>query len=73
MIPRPKPGESEDDLLKFQQEFLAKQEKSAVSVVKKPDKRKTTQSSVPVDKDVVNLEGKQSCGFVGGYVQYGLN
>lgn len=56
MIPRPKPGESEDDLLKFQQEFLAKQEKSAVSVVKKPDKRKTTQSSVPVDKDVVNLE-----------------
>lgn len=67
MIPRPKPGESEDDLLKFQQEFLAKQEKSAVSVVKKPDKRKT----VPVDKDVVNLEGKQSCGFVGGYVQYG--
>lgn len=62
MIPRPKPGESEDDLLKFQQEFLAKQEKSAVSVVKKPDKRKTTQSSV--DKDVVNLEGKKSCGLV---------
>lgn len=68
MIPRPKPGESEDDLLKFQQEFLAKQEKSAVSVVKKPDKRKTTESSVPVDKDVVNIEGKQSCGFVEGYV-----
>lgn len=56
MIKRPKPGESEDDLLKFQQEFLAKQEKSAASVVKKPDKRKTEHSAGTIEKDVVEIE-----------------
>ncbi|XP_062617830.1 RNA polymerase II-associated protein 1-like [Saccostrea cucullata] len=57
MIPRPKPGESEDDLLRFQQEFLAKQEKSAASLVKKPDKRKTSTSQTTAfcEKDVVEI------------------
>ncbi|XP_061173807.1 RNA polymerase II-associated protein 1-like [Saccostrea echinata] len=55
MIPRPKPGESEDDLLRFQQEFLAKQEKSAASLVKKPDKRKTSQAADFSEKDIVDI------------------
>lgn len=57
MIPRPKPGETEDDLLKFQQEFLSKKEQSAASVVRKPDKRKTIQSIGCVEKDVVDIDG----------------
>ncbi|XP_067847336.1 RNA polymerase II-associated protein 1 isoform X2 [Heptranchias perlo] len=40
MLGRPKPGESEDDLLRFQQQFLAAGRSPAAKVVKKADKRK---------------------------------
>ncbi|XP_078720662.1 RNA polymerase II-associated protein 1 [Lampetra fluviatilis] len=40
MLARPKPGESEDDLLRFQHEFLAAGATPAVSVFKRADKRK---------------------------------
>ncbi|XP_048259249.1 RNA polymerase II-associated protein 1-like [Haliotis rufescens] len=40
MLKRPKPGESEDDLLKFQQEFLARNESDPSASVKRADKRK---------------------------------
>lgn len=58
MFSRPKPGESEDDLLKFQQEFLANQTKAAAAVVKRGDKRKSEDGSQSEDKrDVVKMEG----------------
>ncbi|XP_060076312.1 RNA polymerase II-associated protein 1-like [Ylistrum balloti] len=67
MFPRPKPGDTEEDLLKFQKEFMANQEKPAVTVVKRPDKRKSsssedTQDSKPdndrigPNRDIVNME-----------------
>uniref|UniRef100_S4RLV8 RNA polymerase II associated protein 1 n=1 Tax=Petromyzon marinus TaxID=7757 RepID=S4RLV8_PETMA len=40
MLARPKPGESEEDLLRFQREFLAAGATPAVSVLKRADKRK---------------------------------
>ncbi|XP_051872012.1 RNA polymerase II-associated protein 1 isoform X2 [Pristis pectinata] len=40
MLGRPKPGESEDDLLRFQQNFLATGILPAAKVIKKADKRK---------------------------------
>lgn len=61
MFSRPKPGESEDDLLKFQQEFLANQTKAAAAVVKRGDKRKSQDGSQSEDKrDVVKMEGLPS-------------
>lgn len=48
MIRRPKPGEDEEDILRFQEEFLASQQKPAVNIkrIKKPD------------RDVVTIQGK---------------
>uniref|UniRef100_H3A6N6 RNA polymerase II associated protein 1 n=1 Tax=Latimeria chalumnae TaxID=7897 RepID=H3A6N6_LATCH len=40
MLARPKPGESEEDLLHFQNQFLAAGKSPAVKIVKKADKRK---------------------------------
>uniref|UniRef100_A0A8D0G6X2 RNA polymerase II associated protein 1 n=1 Tax=Sphenodon punctatus TaxID=8508 RepID=A0A8D0G6X2_SPHPU len=40
MLSRPKPGESEADLLQFQNRFLATKASPAVKIVKKADKRK---------------------------------
>ncbi|XP_067895713.1 RNA polymerase II-associated protein 1 isoform X2 [Heterodontus francisci] len=40
MLARPRPGESEDDLLRFQQQFLAAGTSPAAKVIKKADKRK---------------------------------
>ena len=64
MIRRPKPGETEEDLLRFQQEFLVRQESASATVVKRPDKRKTSADggdgegkAVKVKKDVVHLPG----------------
>ncbi|KAK3093836.1 hypothetical protein FSP39_020762 [Pinctada imbricata] len=59
MIPRPKPGESEEDLLRFQQEFLASQKSSSASIVKRPDKRKSDESNTDgkTDRDVVQIGG----------------
>ena len=58
---RPNPGETEEDLLKQQEEFLARQTAAAATVVKRPDKRKTSgdgdTKQVKVEKDVVQLPG----------------
>ena len=56
MIPRPKAGESEEDLLKFQQEFLRDKTRSSATVVASGDqKRKQTHGSA---RDIVQMEGK---------------
>ncbi|XP_033733915.1 RNA polymerase II-associated protein 1-like [Pecten maximus] len=63
MLPRPKPGDTEEDLLKFQKEFMANKDKPAVTVVKRPDKRKSSTSDdskaedrIEPNRDVVNME-----------------
>ncbi|XP_072027596.1 RNA polymerase II-associated protein 1-like [Amphiura filiformis] len=60
MIRRPKPGESEEDLLRLQEEFLAREVASSANVVKKGDKRKNVAGTAQqnrVEKDVVQLPG----------------
>ncbi|XP_025946809.1 RNA polymerase II-associated protein 1 isoform X7 [Apteryx rowi] len=63
MLSRPKPGESEADLLHFQNQFLAARASPAVKIVKKADKRKGEEGSrdaerLPLQdsKDVVMLD-----------------
>lgn len=69
MLSRPKPGESEADLLHFQNQFLAARASPAVKIVKKADKRKGEEGSTDAErhplqdhKDVVMLDGS----FPGG-------
>uniref|UniRef100_A0A8C5UEU0 RNA polymerase II associated protein 1 n=1 Tax=Malurus cyaneus samueli TaxID=2593467 RepID=A0A8C5UEU0_9PASS len=64
MLSRPKPGESEADLLRFQNQFLAARASPAVQIVKKADKRKGNEGSPDAErpplqdsKDVVMLDG----------------
>ncbi|NXF83091.1 RPAP1 protein, partial [Sclerurus mexicanus] len=64
MLSRPKPGESEADLLHFQNQFLAARASPAVKIVKKADKRKGEEGSTDAErpllqdsKDVVMLDG----------------
>ncbi|XP_062973760.1 RNA polymerase II-associated protein 1 [Elgaria multicarinata webbii] len=65
MLPRPKPGESEADLLRFQNQFLAARSSPAVKIVKKADKRRGDVGSEDDDerpslqhsRDVVTLDG----------------
>ncbi|NWT00631.1 RPAP1 protein, partial [Mionectes macconnelli] len=64
MLSRPKPGESEADLLHFQNQFLAARASPAVKIVKKADKRKGEEGSIDAErpplqdsKDVVMLDG----------------
>ncbi|KAJ7344818.1 hypothetical protein JRQ81_000768 [Phrynocephalus forsythii] len=64
MLSRPKPGESEADLLKFQNQFLAAKASPAVKIVKKADKRRGEVGSrederppLQCDRDVVMLDG----------------
>ncbi|XP_072283926.1 RNA polymerase II-associated protein 1 [Pyxicephalus adspersus] len=62
MLSRPKPGESEDDLLKFQSQFLAAGGPAAAKVVRKCDKRKGGEdtgretSGPSEERDVVSME-----------------
>ncbi|KAM9294410.1 RNA polymerase II-associated protein 1 [Gastrophryne carolinensis] len=59
MLSRPKPGESEEDLLKFQSQFLAAGASAAAKVVKKADKRKggePTEPKAAEGRDVVSLQ-----------------
>ncbi|KAM5129283.1 RNA polymerase II-associated protein 1 [Mantella aurantiaca] len=62
MLSRPKPGESEDDLLKFQSQFLAAGGSAAAKVVRKADKRKGAEDSInetiggTEERDVVSIE-----------------
>ncbi|XP_044128216.1 RNA polymerase II-associated protein 1 isoform X1 [Bufo gargarizans] len=62
MLSRPKPGESEEDLLAFQNQFLAAGASSAATVVRKADKRKGGSENTregpargAAGKDVVSL------------------
>ncbi|NXT67421.1 RPAP1 protein, partial [Chaetops frenatus] len=64
MLSRPKPGESEADLLRFQNQFLAARASPAVKIVKKADKRKGKEGNTDAErrplqdsKDVVMLDG----------------
>ena len=59
MIRRPKPGETEEDLLRMQEEFLSTEGISAANVAKKGDKRKNVADGQgsKVQKDVVQLPG----------------
>lgn len=70
MLSRPKPGESEADLLRFQNQFLAARASPAVKIVKKADKRKGKDGSADAErpplqdsKDVVMLDGNFICFF----------
>ncbi|NXP79896.1 RPAP1 protein, partial [Ramphastos sulfuratus] len=63
MLSRPKPGESEADLLHFQNQFLAARASPAVKLVKKADKRKGKEGNTDAErpplqdsKDVVMLD-----------------
>uniref|UniRef100_A0A8C2TR58 RNA polymerase II associated protein 1 n=1 Tax=Coturnix japonica TaxID=93934 RepID=A0A8C2TR58_COTJA len=63
MFSRPKPGESEADLIHFQNQFLAARASPAVKIVKKADKRKGEERSTDAErphlqdsKDVVMLD-----------------
>ncbi|KAE8587178.1 hypothetical protein XENTR_v10021883 [Xenopus tropicalis] len=63
MLSRPKPGESEEDLLKFQDQFLASNTSAAAKVVRKADKRKgdaensaDLTSQITPGRDVVTLQ-----------------
>ncbi|ETE67747.1 RNA polymerase II-associated protein 1, partial [Ophiophagus hannah] len=63
MLSRPKPGESEEDLLRFQNQFLETKSSPAVKVVKKADKRRgdvdrdnDDRCPLPFSRDVVMLD-----------------
>lgn len=64
MLSRPKPGESEEDLLRFQNQFLETKSSPAVKLVKKADKRRgdvdrdnDDRRPLQFSKDVVMLDG----------------
>lgn len=64
MLSRPKPGESEEDLLRFQNQFLETKSSPAVKVVKKADKRRgdvdrdsDDRRPLQFSRDVVMLDG----------------
>lgn len=59
MFPRPKPGESEDDLLQFQRQFLANKSKAAATVVKRGDKRKSEEDDKD-KRDIVQMDALPS-------------
>lgn len=72
MLSRPKPGESEADLLHFQNQFLAARASPAVKIVKKADKRRGEEGSTDAEihplqdrKDVVMLDGNFPGGVLG--------
>lgn len=64
MLRRPKPTDSEDDLLREQQRFLSSgTSPSVVNVVRRPDKRRGEQgtgdpeNSEDSQRDIVTIEG----------------
>ena len=71
MLRRPKPGDTEEDLLRYQEEFLASKSSPAATVTKKrkpqdDESKNTDTTKVQTQKDVVNFTGKlnqmKSCG-----------
>lgn len=73
MLRRPKPTDSEADVLRDQEKFLTSGAPSAASVVRRPDKRRgeagggggehNGKSDEERQKDVVTIEGKRSVCF----------
>ncbi len=61
MLKRPSASETEDDLLKFQKQFLESKAAPSVQVIRKTEKRKPDDASAtgqePTGKDVVSMEG----------------
>lgn len=58
MIRRPKPTDSEADLLQEQERFLASGTPSTVNVVRRPDKRSGDSEGAQGDqRDVVTIQG----------------
>lgn len=59
MLKRPTSGDTEEDLLKFQEDFLKNPPKSSASLIKHQGKRHLDdqQHSQDVDKDIVQMEG----------------
>lgn len=73
MLRRPKPSDSEADLLREQEQFLTSGVASAVSVVRRPDKRRGEAGGEGGERngedegrqrDVVTIEGKDICFFL---------
>ena len=68
MLRRPKPGDTEEDLLLYQEKFLASKSSPAATVTKKrkpqdDEKKSASTTNVQAQKDVVTLEGKVAlCG-----------
>ncbi|KAM3918262.1 RNA polymerase II-associated protein 1 [Leptodactylus fuscus] len=63
MLSRPKPGESEEDILEFQNQFFAARASAAATVVRKADKRKGASEEAgdgsdggAAERDVVSME-----------------
>lgn len=54
MLQRPKRGETEEDILDFQERFLASGEQPAVSLA---ERGKRKQQQRPLERDVVQLGG----------------
>lgn len=60
MLRRPKPTDSEADLLREQEKFLTSGAPSAANVVRRPDKRRGEAGGEEGrQKDVVTIEGKR--------------
>lgn len=63
MLRRPKPSDSEADLLREQQELLAAGGQSTVAAVKRPDKRRGDAAAADAQepgnqRDLVTIEGR---------------
>lgn len=67
MLRRPQPTDSEEDLLREQQQFLTSGAPAAATVVRRPDKRRGEEGGEvkgkdeAQDRDVVTIEGKEFC------------
>ena len=57
MLKRPSKQDTEEDLLRFQEEFLASKTAPSVSVIRKPEKRKSGETNSGKSEDI-SLEGK---------------
>ena len=57
MLKRPSAQDTEEDILKLQEEFLASKASPGVSIVKKPEKRKSHEGSSSEARDTVSLKG----------------
>lgn len=68
MLRRPQPTDSEGDLLREQEQFLASGALAAATVVRRPDKRRGEEGGDERGKDeeqkrdVVTIEGKEMSG-----------